>query len=275
MAMKVGITGGSGNLGSSLIPCLLEHGHQVVVMDRALPASPIREAKYLRVDTRDYANLAEGLRGCDALVHLAAHRSPLQQPDTVVYNDNTTGSYNVLSAAAALGISRVCLASSANALGGTFSRRARYDYFPLDEDHPTYADDPYSLSKWVLECQADAFARRYLTMQVASLRFHWLMESRERAVSSTAQDGQAAVKHLWSYTLLHEASRACLLALTADFAGHEVFFITAPRTAATKLSLDLARDHYPMTKILGDLGGHAAFHSSVKAERLLGWKHEP
>ena len=163
-------------------------------MDRALPASPVREAEYLVVDTRDYANLAEGLRGCDALVHLAAHRSPLTQPDTVVYNDNTISSYNALSAAAALGISRVCLASSVNALGGAFSRRARYDYFPLDEDHPTYAEDPYSLSKWVLECQADAFARRYLTMQIASLRFHWLMESRERAIESTAQNCQAAVR---------------------------------------------------------------------------------
>jgi nucleoside-diphosphate-sugar epimerase len=52
MAMRIGITGGSGNQGSSLIPCLLEHGHQVVVMDLVLPASPIREAKYLLVDNK-------------------------------------------------------------------------------------------------------------------------------------------------------------------------------------------------------------------------------
>jgi UDP-glucose 4-epimerase len=275
MAMKIGITGGSGELGSSLVPYLIEQGHQVVVMDRALPVSAIREAEYLVMDIRDFARLAEGLRGCDALVHLAAHRSPLTQPDAVVYNDNTVGSYNALSAAAALGISRVCLASSVNALGGTFSRRARYDYFPLDEQHPTYAEDAYSLSKWVLECQADAFARRYMTMQIASLRFHWLMESRARAIDSTARKCQEAVRHLWSYTLLHEADRACLLALTADFAGHEVLFITAPRTAANKPSRDLARDYYPTTEMRGDLGGHAAFYSCVKAERVLGWKHEP
>jgi nucleoside-diphosphate-sugar epimerase len=273
--MKIGITGGSGKLGSSLIPYLLERGHYAVVLDRVPPASPVREAEYLLVDTRDYANLANGLRDCNALVHLAAHTSPLNKPNTVVYNDNTTGSYNTLSAAATLGISRVCLASSVNTLGGQYSVRARYDYFPVDEGHPTYAEDPYSLSKWVLECQADAFARRHATMKIASLRLSWLTDSRERAINSTVQDNLGAAQRLWSYTLIHEACHACLVALTADFAGHELFFIVAPHTSANRPSLDLAHDHYPTTEIRGHLGGHTAFYSSVKAEQLLGWKHEP
>jgi len=268
MTTKIAVTGGNGKLGRSLVPYLLEQGHWVVAMDRALPS------EYRAVDTRDFAKLVGALRGCEALIHLAAHPSPLEQPDEVVYNDNTASSYNALSAAATLGITRVCLASSVNAVGGAFSRVPRFDYFPLDERHPTYAEDPYSLSKWVLERQADAFARRCATMQIASLRFHCLMENRERAVESTAQNGETAVRHLWSYTLLHEASRTCLLALTVDFAGHEVFFIVAPCTAANKPSLDLAREHYPMTEIRGDLGGQAAFYSSVKAERVLAWKHD-
>jgi nucleoside-diphosphate-sugar epimerase len=270
--MKIGITGGSGELGSTLVLYLLERGYRVLVLDRDLPASPVREAEYLLVDTRDYANLTKGLRDCDALVHLAGHSSPLNKPDTVVYNDNTAGSYNTLSAAAALGISRVCLASSVNALGGAFSIRARYDYFPVDEGHPTYAEDPYSLSKWVLECQADAFARRYVTMKIASLRLSWLIESREHAIRYTIKDSLGAIRRLWSYTLFHEACRACESALIADFTGHEVFFIAAPHTSANKRSLDLAHDHYPTTEIRGDLGGHTAFYSSVKAARLLGWK---
>ena len=175
-------------------------------------------------------------------------------------------------AAAALGIGRVCLASSVNALGGAFSRLPRFDYFPVDEEHPTYAEDSYSLSKWVLEQQADSFARRHTGMQIASLRLHWLMENRERAADQTDKNG-AAVRHLWSYTLLDEACRAFLLALITGFGGHEVFFITAPRTAATTPSLNLARKHYPMTEIRGDLSGYAAFYSSAKAGRLLGWKH--
>src|SRR5205823_2802556 len=111
-------------------------------------------------------------------------------------------------------------ASSVNAIGGAFSRAPRYDYFPLDERHLTYAEDPYSLSKWVLEQQADAFARRYGWMSIASLRFHLLVDDFERARQVNAQIGPIAIRHLWAYTSLGEASRACLLSLSAAFSGH-------------------------------------------------------
>jgi len=193
--MKIAVTGGNGDMGRSLIPYLLEQGHSVVSIDRALPSEPFslsaRPLERLIADTRDFGEFVASLRGCDALVHLAAIRAPINHPDPVVYADNTISSYNALSAAAALGIQRVCLASSINAIGGAFSRAPRYDYFPLDERHPTYAEDPYSLSKWVLEQQADAFARRYAWMRIASLRFHWLLDSRERAVQGTALLGDA------------------------------------------------------------------------------------
>lgn len=272
--MKIAVTGGSGELGRTLVPYLIEEGHQVVSMDRALPAKQLGGAEYLVVDTRNFGEMVGGMHGCDALIHLAAHRTPLNHPDAVVYNDNTTGSYNALSAAATLGITRVCLASSVNALGGAYSQVPRYDYFPVDEQHPTYAEDAYSLSKWVLEQQADAFVRRHPAMQIASMRFHWLMESRDRALQETALIPTEAARHLWSYIVLREASRACLLALTASFAGHEVFVIAAPRTAMITPSLDLRNEFYPTTEIRGDLSGNIAFFSSAKAERILGWKHE-
>lgn len=145
-----------------------------------------------------------------------------------MYADNTISSYNALSAASALGIKRVCMASSINAIGGAFSRSARYDYLPVDEKHPTYAEDPYSLSKWVLEQQGDAFARRYEWMTIASLRLHWLLHERSVALHHTATMGTIAKNHLWAYTLLSEASRAILLSLTADFSGHEVFTLPRP-----------------------------------------------
>ncbi|HNP71539.1 MAG TPA: NAD(P)-dependent oxidoreductase [Kouleothrix sp.] len=275
--MRIAVTGGSGDLGRNLVAYLLEQGHAVVSIDRALPPMPTtwpaRRAEHMVADTRDFGQIVAAIRGCDALIHLAAHRSPGGSPDTVVYTENTAGSYNALSAAATLGITRVCLASSINAIGGAFSRAPRYDYFPLDEQHPTYAEDPYSLSKWVLEQQADAFARRYEQMRIASLRFHWLVESRQQAVERTAYFGPGGVRHLWAYTLLAEASRACLLAITADFQGHEVFYIAAPNTAMAEPSLDLARQHYADVPVRGDLSDHRSFFDCSKAERLLGWSH--
>ena len=276
--MKIAVTGGSGELGRNLVAYLLDQGHAVVSIDRALPPPPstwpARRAEHIAADTRDFGQYVASIRGCDALIHLAAHRSPIGHPDTVVYVENTTGSYNALSAAATLGITRVCLASSINAIGGAFSRAPRYDYFPLDEQHPSYTEDPYSLSKWVLEQQADAFARRFDDLRIASLRFHWLVESRQQAVERTAHFGPGGVRHLWAYTLLAEASRACLLAVTADFRGHEAFYIAAPRTAMAVPSLDLARQHYPDVPVRGDLAGHNGFFDCGKAARLLGWEHE-
>lgn len=271
--MKIAVTGGNGDMGRSLIPYLLEQGHTVVSIDRAMPATNIAGVNFLVADTRDFGQFIASIRGCDALVHLAAIRSPENHPDPVIYADNTVGSYNALSAASTLEIKRVCLASSINAIGGAFSRSPRYDYFPVDESHPTYAEDPYSLSKWVLEQQGDAFARRFEWMTIASLRFHWLLDDNAKAVQGTANIGEFGIRHLWAYTVLGEASRACLLSLTADFTGHEVFYIAAPHTASTKPSLELARRYYPHTEIRGNLSNHTSFFNCAKAGRLLGWKH--
>jgi UDP-glucose 4-epimerase len=276
--MKIAVTGGNGDLGRVLVPYLLSQAHTVVSIDRALPANltlPFdRRVNYQVADVRDFGQCVAALRGCDAVVHLAAIRAPVNHPDPVVYADNTVASYNALSAAATLGIQRVCLASSINAIGGAFSRAPRYDYFPVDEQHPTYAEDPYSLSKWVLEQQAEAFARRFETMRIASLRFHWLAPSRQRVEEVKAMRADFGTRELWAYTLVEEGARACLLALTADFTGHEVIYIVAPETLAEAPSLELARQHYPATPVRADLPGHTSFFNCAKAERLLGWRHE-
>lgn len=276
--MRIAVTGGNGRLGRNLTPYLLEQGHTVVSIDRTLPEmtwppQPNRPT-YLVADTRNFGEFVASLRGCDALIHLAAFAGPNNHPDTVVYADNTTSSYNALSAAATLGINRVCLASSINAIGGVYSRAPRYDYFPVDEQHSTYAEDPYSLSKWVLEQQADAFARRYESMTIASMRFHWLIESEEMARKYTNPTSGSATRHLWAFTLMREACRACLLSLTAPFKGHEVFYIVAPRTTVETPSRELAATSYPETPIRRELTGNAGFFDCSKAEQVLGWKHE-
>ncbi len=61
--------------------------------------------------------------------------------------NNVVGSYNALRAAAEHGITRICQASSVNAIGLSYSRTPRFDYFPIDEAHPNYSEDPYSLSQ--------------------------------------------------------------------------------------------------------------------------------
>jgi nucleoside-diphosphate-sugar epimerase len=272
--MRIAITGGNGDMGRRLAPYLIEQGHSLVSIDRSLPNNHIPGIHFMAADTLDLGQLLECMQGCDALVHLAAIRGPGSHPPTLLYANNTLSSYNALSAAAMLGIKRVCLASSVNAIGGAFSRAPVYEYFPVNEEHPTYAEDPYSLSKWVMEQQADAFVRRYEWMKISSLRLHMLVDTRENAVSHSSAWGDVIMRHLWGYTLFSEANRAFLLSLTADFAGHEVFYIVAPQTAAAQPSLELAGQHFPKTVIRGAFQDHASFFNCEKAARLLGWQHK-
>jgi nucleoside-diphosphate-sugar epimerase len=274
--MRIAVTGGSGQIGRAVVDLALTQGHRVVSIDTAPRAVEAAEsaAIFVAADVTQYAELEDALRGCEALIHLAAIRSPLGHPDYEVHNTNVVASYNALSAAARLGIQRVCQASSVNATGAAFSRWPRYDYFPLDEDHPTYNEDPYSLSKWICEQQADSFARRYESMAIASLRFHMVVPDREAAASRRSDANPVLARHLWGYTCREAAARACLLALTASLQGHTAFYIAAPDTMMETPSLELKQQFFPEVPVRGNLDGRGSFFDCSRAERLLGWQHQ-
>src|SRR5512133_3868390 len=173
--MRIAVTGGTGLIGRAVVNLAIARGHRVISIDRVGPAdtqAPNDAIEFVEAELTDYAAFENAIAGCDALIHMAAIPSPRGFPDHVVHNNNVVSSYNALSAAARLGINRVCQASSINATGASYSRWPRYDYFPLDELHPTYNEDAYSLSKWVCEQQADSFVRLHEAMTIASLRFH-------------------------------------------------------------------------------------------------------
>jgi UDP-glucose 4-epimerase len=221
----------------------------------------------------DYDAFENVLQGCDALIHLAAIPGPGGQPDHIVHNNNVVSSYNALRAAAQLGIKRVCQASSINAIGGVYSRWPHYDYFPLDEQHSTYNEDPYSLSKWICEIQADSMVRRYESMTIASLRIHGVVSTRADSTGWKNGANNIVAKHLWGYTRRDATAHACLLGITAVFSGHESFYIVAPDTMMDKPSLALKEQYYPDVDLRGDLSGSNGFFNCQKAERLLGWIH--
>ena len=270
--MQIAITGGSGGVGRAAVALALSQGHTVTSIDRV--AAPQQDGvRAVVADLADYDALLAALDGCDALIHLAAIPAPGHHPDHVVHNNNVVSSYNALLAAANSGITRVCQASSVNAIGHSYSRAPRYDYFPIDEQHPTYNEDPYSLSKWICELQADSIVRRYEQIQIASLRFHWVVPDIAPARAAFGNE-QPRPKHLWAWTSRDAAARACLRGVQAEFGGHEVFFIIAPTTVSDTPSAELAARHYPEVPLRQPLPGTTAFLSSAKAERLLGWRHD-
>jgi nucleoside-diphosphate-sugar epimerase len=273
--MKIAVTGGSGGIGRAIVALAVKQGLNVVSIDRVSPAPDTisSRATFIKSDVANYDELLQAFGGCDAVIHMAAIPAPGMHPDQVVHNNNVVGSYNALRTAAELGIRRVCQASSVNALGLSYSRASRFDYFPLDEGHPTYNEDPYSLSKWICEMQGDSFARRYEDMVIASMRFHWVVPDRAATRTVGVRD-PLTVKNIWAYTTFDAAARACLLSLAANFKGHEAFFIAAPHTMADVPSLALSAGFYPQVPVRGDLSGYRSFYDCRKAERLLGWQHD-
>ncbi len=158
--MHVLVTGGVGRVGKAVVARLIEKGFALRVVDRQ-PEQTIPGAEYAQGDLLDYPRMRELVRGCEAVVHLAAIPGPGVAPNEQLFNVNVTGTYHVFQAAAAEGIRRVVQASSINALGYYYGVRAwRLRYLPIDEDHPSETTDPYSLSKTMVEEIGRYFWRR-------------------------------------------------------------------------------------------------------------------
>lgn len=272
--MKIALTGGSGRIGLAITEQALARGDSIVSIDRVDPPQRHESVRYVRAEMSDYDALLDAFAGCDAMIHMAAIPSPFRQPDHVVHNNNVVGSYNAMRAAIECGIRRICQASSVNAIGLSYSREPHFDYLPLDEEHPNYTEEPYGLSKWICEQQADTFARRYEDIRIASIRFHHVVHEKQEAARHVANPPSQTAKHLWAYTLIGPAARACLMSLDADFFGHEAFYIVAPDTTNDRPSLELHAEFFPNVPIKGDLSGRNSFFNCAKAERMLGWRHD-
>lgn len=271
--MRLIITGGSGQVGTAISAAMLRRGHEVIVVDRQPPPAVVGSTvTYRPVDFTDFASLHSELRDCGAIIHLAGISNPREADEVTVHDNNVVSSYHVLTAAAQSGIRRVVQASSINAIGAAWSRSPRFDYFPVDEQHPTYNEDGYSLSKWIAEAQAASLTRRYAGFSVASLRFHAFVPDRQAAVEWSMREGEEwTARGLWGYTTTEMLTDACLLACEADFAGHEAFFIVASETISDVPSAELHKRWYPTVPMPRVLTGHEGFFNCDHAAQVLGW----
>jgi nucleoside-diphosphate-sugar epimerase len=113
---RVIVTGGSGFIGTHLITCLLEQGHQVLNLDKSEPLNRSLSSLHHQVDILDATAVRAAFDSfCPQwLFHLAA-RTDCDETTTVEggYAANSAGSINVLAAAAASqGLERVLVTSS-------------------------------------------------------------------------------------------------------------------------------------------------------------------
>jgi dihydroflavonol-4-reductase len=130
--MKVFVTGGTGFIGSHTVNRLVQDGHQVTCLVRK--TSDTRHLEKLGVtlakgDVTDRQSVAQGMQGCDGVVHLAAAYSFWAPDETVYHKVNVDGQRNVMEIALEQDVSRVVDVSTIGIWGNTPIR-------PITENTP-------------------------------------------------------------------------------------------------------------------------------------------
>ncbi len=157
------ITGADGFIGSHLTEALVRKGHKVRAfvlynsfnswgwLDHCSPEVK-DQFEVFAGDIRDPYGVKEAMKGCDAVLHLAALIAipfSYHSPDTYV-DTNVKGTLNVLQAARELGVSRVIHTSTSEVYG-----TARF--VPITEEHPLQGQSPYSATKIAADQLAYSF----------------------------------------------------------------------------------------------------------------------
>jgi dihydroflavonol-4-reductase len=129
--MLVYVTGASGFVGRHVVETLRDGG------------ADVREA---RIDLLDGAGLERVMRGCEAVVHVAALYS-YDAPDAALERVNVGGTRTVLEAAARAGVRRLVHTSTAGTCGPVTGRRAT----EADRMPPWEQSVPYKRTKLAAE----------------------------------------------------------------------------------------------------------------------------
>jgi nucleoside-diphosphate-sugar epimerase len=278
--VRVLVTGGSGHIGRVVVADLLDHGYDVVSVDRVAPSPEQRKSQqgvhFREGDTTNVGHMAGAMSGCDAVIHLGAIPSPYRHPDEVVFSNNVLGTFAVLQAASLLGVKKAVIASSLSALGTAYAVRLfAPPYVPVDEDIPLLGQDCYALAKEVDERTAEMFHRR-VGMQVLAYRFTWVALADDIKPMAEKIDKDPRYDNwwrlLWSYVDVRDAAAACRLGIEADGLGFEVFNITGSDTLSRVPTEELVRAHCPDTEVRQPIAGTDSAFSIEKARRLLGYE---
>ena len=175
--MKILVTGGTGYIGSHTVVELQNQGHQVEILDNLFNSKITVLDKinqitgqapvFHQVDLLDYQKMRElfGSTHFDAVIHFAGLKAvaeSIEQP-LRYYENNVTGTLNLLKCMAEFKVNRIIFSSSATVYGSTNSGK-------LDESMTTGVGitNPYGETKYVIEkiLESEAIARPELSVVI-------------------------------------------------------------------------------------------------------------
>jgi len=168
---KVLVTGGAGCIGMQVCNELLSRGIKVVLFDLYEQINVSKERINDKIELYygsilDESSLREAIRGCDAVIHLAAYlgvrRTEVNSLRCLDININ--GTKKVLDASVQSGVKKIVFASSSEVYGEPKKN-------PISEDAPTQGKTVYAISKLAGEELVKAYNSEFQKIQYTNLRY--------------------------------------------------------------------------------------------------------
>lgn len=159
--MKILVTGGAGYIGSHVVDMLVRRGYEVVAFDNLYTghAEAVHpQAVFIRGDLLDREAVRQvfAAHRFDGIMHFASHTlvgESMEQP-WLYLRDNAVAASHLLEAAAAQGVKRFILSSTANLFDDP-------ERIPITAEERIVPGSPYGESKYIIERQLYWMGRLY------------------------------------------------------------------------------------------------------------------